>query len=295
MKSLLAFALVLNIPIVLIPGRALAQHKKAPNTQGPQLVRTAMRRKLVRFAYGGTFTLVGPPDGSITIEAWTRSEIEITAEVQLRADSEAELDQLAVVNGFVIDEDPNHVSVLSTGTHDKYFMRRVAKKFPKNLLGLPWKIDYRIRVPVSTDLDINAGRGSINLTGVEGNIRLSAVAGETNLKLSGGNLSATIATGKVNLSIPVRSWRGVGAEIRVAVGEINVELQPVFDGDINAEVLRSGKITDLYGGLEPREKPGITPQNVKARVGAGGAFFQFTIGDGTISIKKQALESNSEQ
>ncbi len=206
----------------------------------------------------------------------------------MRADSEADLDRLAAVNGFIVDEDSNHVRVLSTGTHDKTFMRSVAKKFPKTLLGLPWKIDYRIRVPISIDLEVNAGRGPINLAGVEGNIQLSATESETNLKLSGGTLVATIAIGKLNLNIPVRSWRGVGADIRIAAGEVSVEFPPAFDGDLDAEILRSGQMTDLYGGLEARESPGLTPQKMKARAGAGGALFQFTVGDGTIYIRKQA-------
>ena len=190
----------------------------------------------------------------------------------------------------MLDEDSNHLRVLSTGTHDKAFMRAVAKKFPKTLLGLPWKIDYRIRVPLSTDLEINAGRGPVSIAGVEGNIRLSATESEANLKLSGGTLSATIAVGKLNLSIPVRSWRGVGAEVRLAAGEVTVELPPGFNGDIDADILRSGQIVDTYGGLEPREKPGMTPQKMKARAGSGGASFQFTVGDGTIYIKKQTSQ-----
>ena len=97
---------------------------------------------------------------------------------------------LAAVNTFVVDEDANHLRVMSTGTHDKAFMRSVAKKFPKTLLGLPWKIDFRIRVPFAIDLDINAGRGPINISGVEGNIQLSAAESATNLKLTGGTVSA---------------------------------------------------------------------------------------------------------
>lgn len=292
MKTLSVFALVLMAALFSLPIFAKAQQKKTPGPdRAPQLVRTTIRHDLRRFAYGGTLTVVGAPDGSITIEGWPRSEIDISAEIQLRADSEADLDRLAAVNGFILDEDSNHVRVLSTGTHDKTFMRSVAKKFPKTLLGLPWKIDYRIRVPISTDVEVDAGRGPISLAGVEGNIRLSATESETNLKLSGGTLVTTIAMGKVNLSIPVRSWRGVGADIRIATGEVSVELPPVFDGDLDAEILRSGRITDLYGSLQPREGPGFTPQKIKARAGSGGASFQFTVGDGTIYIKKRTLES----
>ena len=292
MNSFSVSLLVLITTFSALPGSTVTQQKKTTVlNRPPQLVRTTVRHELRRFAYGGTVTLIGAPEGSITIEGWPRSEVDISAEIQLRADTEADLDRLAAVNSFVLDEDLNHLRVLSTGTHDKAFMRAAAKKFPKTLLGLPWKIDYRIRVPISTDLEINAGRGPISLAGVEGNIRISATESETNLKLSSGTLAITIGTGKLKLNIPVRSWRGVGADIRVAVGDVSVELPPAFNGDIDAEILRSGKIEDSYGGLEAREKTGITQQKMKARAGAGGAFFNFTLGDGTIYIKKQTADS----
>lgn len=286
MKSLSAAALVLVLLSLSFP-TALSQQKKTPEPPKPQLVRNTSRHEVRRLGYGSTVTVVGAPTGSITIEGWPRSEVDISAEVQLRGNTEADLDMLAVVNTFGIDEDMNHIRVLTTGTHDKAFMRVAAKKFPKALLGLPWKIDYRIRVPQSTDLDINAGRGDLIISGVDGNIRLSAAESDAKLQLSSGTLLATIGTGKVNLSIPVRSWRGVGGEVRLAAGELTMELAPGFNGDLNADILRSGQITDSFGGLAPREKPGITPQVVKARAGSGGAFFQLTVGDGAIVIKKQ--------
>jgi hypothetical protein len=216
--------------------------------------------------------------------------VEITAEIEISADTEENLDRLAKINGFVVDQDLNHLSILATGTHDKIFMRRVAKDFPKNLLGLPWKIDYRIRVPVATDLEINTGRGPINLHGVEGAIRLTAAESEASLTLTGGTVAATIASGKVDLAIPVRSWHGGGAEIKVALGELWVRLPPGFNGDIDADVLRSGHIENSYE-LESRESPGLTPQKIKARAGNGGAFFQLTVGDGTLYIRVLKGES----
>jgi len=274
-----------------VPNTARAQQKKTvePNRQ-PKLVRTTLRHETLRFAYGGTLTIVGAPAGSIKIEGWPRNEVDITAEIQLRADTETDLDLLAAVNGLVLDDDSGHIRVLSTGTHDKAYMRK-AKKFPKALIGLPWKIDYRIRVPMLTDLEINAGRGPIDLAGVEGNIRLSAAESDTNLNLSGGSLTATVAIGKVTLSIPSRSWRRGSVDLRVGAGELAVELPPGFNGDLDADILRLGKIVDAYGGLEVREKPGLTPRIVRGRSGAGGAMIKLTLAEGSINIRKLAAES----
>jgi hypothetical protein len=287
-----ALPALLSLPLLLsFFSTATAQRKQAaPVVLAAQLVRTTTRHELRRLAYGGTVTVIGAPAGSVTIEGWSRSEVEITAEIQLHADTEANLDLLAALNNFALDEDLNHLRIMTTGTHDKAFMKSVAKKFPKALLGLPWKIDYRLRVPLATDLELTVGRGAFKLSGVEGNIRLSAAETDANLTMTGGTLSATITAGKLNLNVPARSWRGVGAEVRLAVGEVTLELPPGFNGDLNADILRTGKITDAYGGFEPREKPGLTPQVFKARAGSGGAFFQLTVGDGAIRIKKQTMQ-----
>jgi hypothetical protein len=269
---------------------AAVQKKKVEVSAPPAMVRTTSRHEARRFGYGGTFTLVGAPTGSITIEGWARNEVDISAEIELRANSEADLELLSRFNNFAIDLDANHLQVLTHGTHDPVFMRPV-KKFPKALLGLPWKIDYRIRVPFATDMEVNAGHGPIRISDVQGNIRLSAAEGVADLKLSGGTLSATLIQGKLNLEVPARSWARGTAELRVATGEIAVLIPAGFNGDFDAEVLRAGQITNSYEGLEPRDN--TTPNQVKAslRAGAGGGSFNLTIGDGTIVIKKQTESS----
>lgn len=282
------FILLFTFATLLPSPPLLTQAKKQTAPQPPLqlLTRTTRRHETSRFSYGGTVTLVGAPRGAVTIEGWNRSEVEVTADIEWKAESEADLDQLARVNNFVFDEDLNHINILTVGTHDRAFMKKNAKDFPKKLLNLPWKIDYRVHVPVNTDLEITAGYGPVTLSGVEGAVRLSATESETALTLTGGVVSATITAGNVLLAIPARSWRGDGADIRVATGSLNVELPAGFSGDIDAEILRTGKIVNSYEGLGPREKPGITERTVRARAGAGGPFFKFTVGDGTVNIKR---------
>ena len=276
--------------MLLVPLPVVAQKDKAAAAALPTtlLKRTTTRRDNRRFAFGGTVTVVGAPRGAVTIEGWNRNEVELVADLELNAATEADLDQLASVNNFVFDEDLNHLSVLTTGTHDREYMKKVAKKFPKNLLNLPWKIDYTLRVPANTDLEINAGYGPVKVTAVEGALRISATESETALTLTGGLVTTTVTAGIVTLTVPARSWRGAGADIRLATGTVNLDLPPGFNGDIDAEILRNGKIVNTHEGLVSREKPGITERTVRARAGSGGAFFRVTVGDGTVNIRKVA-------
>lgn len=231
-------------------------------------------------------TIVGAPAGSLTIEGWQRSEVEVTAEIELQAPTAQDLDRLAPLNNVAIDEDANHIRIITTGTFDKKFMKQAAKTFPKSLIGLPWKIDYHIKVPAMTDLTVDSGNGPIKLSGVEGNIRLNALQSDADLSLTGSDVSVLIQTGTVNVSIPARAWHGLTAEIKLATGSLNLELMPGYSGDINAEVLRTGEVKNTFSGIGPRERGSITQRSVRARAGSGGATLNFTVGDGTIQIKQ---------
>src|SRR5215217_1484584 len=130
---------LLFITIFAVSASPISSQKTvAPEIQ--LLTRTTRRHETRRFSYGGTVTLIGAPRGSVTVEGWTRNDVELTADIELQGPTEADLDQLARVNSFVFDEDLNHISVLTIGTHDRAYMKQSAKNFPKKLLNMPWKI-----------------------------------------------------------------------------------------------------------------------------------------------------------
>ena len=137
---------------------------------------------------------------------------------------------------------------------------------------MPWKIDYHIRVPPAVDLEINAGRGRLSLAGVEGVVRVNAGDGPASLTLSGGSVDVTLHSGPVNVRVPGRSWRGPGMRLRLA------------SGDLDAEVLRAGRVENSHPGLLPRERTQPTDRTLQARAGQGGAALSFTVGDGTLRI-----------
>ena len=264
----------------------VAAQKNKPSTPSPALLtRTTTRHDSRRLGYAGAVTIVGAPAGSITIEGWQRSEVEVSAELELRAPTAEDLDRLAVVNTFAIDEDANHIRIITTGTHDKKFLKRVAKDFPKSLIGLPWKVDYQIKVPSMTDVSIDAGTGPIKMSGFEGSIRINAVESVADLSLTGSDLSVIIQKGAVNFTIPAHSWHGLRADIKLATGSLAIDLMPGFSADIDAEVLRTGEVKSAFPGLEPREQNNIGPHSLHGRAGNGGAMLTFTVGDGTIQIQ----------
>lgn len=251
----------------------------------PLIKRTTYKTEKMDFGAAGTITIVGAPQGSITVEGWQKNEVEVSADIEVQAENEADLAQLAKINGFVLDEDFGHIRIISVGTNDKDYLKRTAKKFPKRLLDKPFKIDYRIKVPLYSDLEINGGRGDLSLSNVEGTMQIRFLEGNANLALTGGAVSGVFGSGTINVKIVSRSWRGRHADFQVASGTLNVELPQNLNADINASVLRGGKIENSVTTLKPRERTKFSEKSMTARAGSGGAALSFTVGDGTLTIK----------
>lgn len=270
------------LPLLLVPMFSATVSAQSP----PLIKRTTYKNEKIDFGAGGTVTIVGAPYGSITIEGWQKNEVEVSADIEVQAENEADLELLAKTNGFILDQDFGHIRVITVGTNDKTYIKRAAKKFPKRLMEMPFKIDYRIKVPVYTDLEINGGHGDFKLSQVEGAMQIKVLEGNGDLTLTGGSVIAVFGSGSVNVNIASRSWRGRQADFQLAAGTLNVKFMPNTNADIDASILRTGKIENSVTTLKPRSQNAqFTEKSMSARAGNGGASFSFTVGDGVLIIK----------
>ena len=254
---------------------------------GSHVKRTIYKSDKLDFGVGGTLEVVGAPNGSVRIEGWSNREIEISAEIEMQAPTEADLDRLAKVTGFITQESLGRTGIVSVGTHDKKHVKSMDKKFPKTLYGLPFKVDYVIKVPKYCDLQIDGGKGSLSITGVEGNMKINYLDSDAKIELVGGGILATIGTGNLEVTIPSRSWRGRFADIQIATGNISLNLPTGLNAEFDAMILRTGKIENGFTGFVPRSrKTEFTDKSIAGKSGTGSIPLKFTVGDGTMKIKE---------
>lgn len=251
----------------------------------PLIKRTTYKTDKLDFGPGGTLSVTGAPNGSIRIEGWNKNEIEISAEIEIQASTEADLNELAKVTGFMLEESMGRTGIQSVGTYDKKYLKSVSKKFPKNLIGLPFKIDYVVKVPRYCDLQIDGGKGDLYIAGVEGTMKINYLDTNAKINLVGGGIIAVFGGGTVDVSVPTRSWRGRFADIQLTSGTMNVSLPPSLNAEVDASILRTGKIENTYADLKPKTRKAIfTEKLIAAKSGAGGIPLKFTVGDGTLNI-----------
>lgn len=263
---------------------ALSQSKPTVKT-APLLKRTTYKTDRLDFGSGGTLAVTGAPVGSIRIEGWKNREIEISAEIQISANTEADIATLSGITTFVLNESLGRTEIISIGTHDKAFVKKLGKKFPKQLVGLPFRIDYVVKVPQYCDLQIDGGHGDLFISGVDGTFRLSFLETNATLNLRGGSVMAVFGKGTVDLTVPHQSWRGRFADIQLATGDMSIHLPNGINAEFDATILREGKIENGYSGFRPRvRRAEFTEKSIVAKSGVGGPPLKFTVGDGNMKI-----------
>jgi hypothetical protein len=250
-------------------------------------VRTATKTDRLDFGAGGTITITGAPDGTIRVTGSSKNEITITAEVSVSGASEAEFAELSRTIGFVTDESAMRVGIASVGSHNKFGLKKLPKKFPARLLGLPFRINYVIGVPRYSDLEIDGGKGDVSVTGVEGALRLNLVESNASVEVLGGETQVMIGTGTLDIGFGARGWRARSADIQVGKGDIKVALPANASAEIDGVILRSGSIENAIAELRPRgRKVVFTDKSVLGKIGVGGPSLKFTVGDGTLKLTR---------
>jgi hypothetical protein len=251
---------------------------------GGVLKRTTYKTQTFEAGSGMTVSVIGAPEGAVRIEGWNERDVEVSAEIEVRGSSEQDLDLLAKITGFAVDEGLTKISVMTVGPHDKKYLKQAAKDFPKRLRNSPFKINYTIKVPVYTDLIIDGGKGDLAIRGVEGAMSIKFLESNADLVFTGGSVQATIGSGDVVVTVAKPSWRGRFAEIQVASGKLDVKLPKDMNANIEAKILRTGQIEDGFGTLKPKRRTTFTETAMDAIAGNGGATMRFTVGDGTLSF-----------
>jgi hypothetical protein len=97
---------------------ASAQTSKTPQSTNT-VKRTITKTDRFDFGAGGTLSITGAPNGSITVIGTPKNEIEITAEIAIEAASEADLTRLAAVTTYITDESLSRTGIITVGTHNK--------------------------------------------------------------------------------------------------------------------------------------------------------------------------------
>jgi hypothetical protein len=264
-------ALVLAAAVVTAPPGLAAQD--AP----PRLVeRVTTVERIVPAGYGGELTLVGGPRGDVRVTGWRGQVISLVARITIAAPTEQDIDKLAELVGMGVEEGGVAVAVNTTGPHDKATMKK-AKRFPKALATMPYRVDYTVRVPEYTSVQLGVVDGDVEVAGVYGEVDITSVHGAVSVRNVGGFTKVTAVDGNVALATADRTWRGGGTDIATANGNISFEAPAEFGAELDAKARDGVWFEGARVGEEGKE--------VKGTLGRGGSRLRLAAPAGSITLR----------
>lgn len=212
---------------------------------------------------GGVFTLDNI-NGDVTIEAWDRAEVSVSA--ALSAKSQRGLDRMEIRVEATADR-------VAVETH-------YAESRGWNNDG--GEVDYTIKVPKSAELrEIDLVNGSLTISGLPGKVSASTVNGKITAEGLGGDVELESVNGKV-----VASFDQLGGRQRIDIesvnGPIELRVPRSADFDIEASTVHGDIGNDFGLEVDHGEYVG---HDLKGKVGAGGARVELENVNGSIQIR----------
>jgi DUF4097 and DUF4098 domain-containing protein YvlB len=191
----------------------------------------------------GMLLKVATMGGNINVSTSNDSQVKIVAKEHIRADSEAEADEMLKKLELTIEQKGNEVTASASYEHEGFHFG----SWP------PVQVDFVVTVPSSASAELKTSGGDVIVDDLDGtvnahtsggDIKLGTIGGDIDAHTSGGNVVLVEGRGKVRLETSggnISAKRLVGpADLRTSGGDIKVEsventlLAETSGGDVRA-------------------------------------------------------------
>jgi hypothetical protein len=279
MKSLAIGALILVAVLV-------AQRRDHPDwTHNEQ--ETINRSFNVSSASNAKKVLVDNINGYIHVTGYDGSEVRMTAQKRIRAESNEALEEAKRDVKLDISQQGNFVRIYVDGpfrSHDR----------GDRYYGYAVMFDYDIQAPAGTELVLSTvNHGEVNVTGMTGDYELRNVNGGIALEQVSGSGMVNTVNGPVSAHFSRNPAKP--ASFRTVNGQMDFYFQPGLDADLRFKTVNGGIYTDfdVTGRLAPASAGEMRngkfvyrhDHSVMGRTGKGGPELSFDTVNGSIRLR----------
>jgi len=236
-------------------------------------------RKSYPFSPGGKVA-VKNVNGNISVEPWDRDSVEVFAEIEVKARSRREAEEF-------MDE----VEILIDDQHDRLLIEPDYPKIRGGDSFWDWifggkkprvKVQFWIRVPAKTDLNLKSVNGRVEVRDVEGRAKLETTNGQIEAEGMRGSVDARTTNGGIRVELAELDPDDE-MTFRTTNGGIKLYLPEDVQVDIEASTVNGGISTDFP--LEVNGK--FNRKLVKGRINGGGGLIDLHTVNGSIRIYEE--------
>jgi len=206
----------------------------------------------------------GGANGSIAIDAWDRADVLVRARVVATADTDAEAQQTV-----------SDVRITTEGG-------RVRAEGPSRTGERRWWVSWRMSVPRSQALRLDASNGSIAITGVRADIDAETRNGSLRLRDLGGRVRGSTRNGSVTVDLTGSRWEGDRLDVETTNGSVRVRIPEGYAAHLETGT-RNGSVRVDF----PITVQGRLNREVSADIGGGGPTVRVRTHNGSVRIERK--------
>lgn len=229
--------------------------------------------KTVSFVNGGDIN-IRSVNGRIDVTSWNREEVDIQAEIRVKAGSTQKAERFMERVKINIDRMGNRL--------------RIEGEYPRRNAGfIDWifgdninvSIHYSVKVPRQTNLTARSVNGKVSAENITGTMTLQT----TNGSIYGSELNGTANAHTVNGSIKIELQELTTNErmnLETTNGSIKLTLPSDAHADIRASTVNGSIHTDFPLTIQGK----ISRKRIQGKINGGGAEIKLSTVNGSISL-----------
>jgi DUF4097 and DUF4098 domain-containing protein YvlB len=219
-------------------------------------------------------------NGIISVEPWDRASVEVFAEIEVKAGSRRDAEAFMEKVEILIDKRHDRLSV-----ETEYPRIRGGDSIWDWIFGgrkPQVKVDFWIRVPSRTDIDLKSTNGRVEARDVEGKTHLRTTNGQIEAEGMKGSVDAHTVNGGIRVELTEVNRDGE-MSFHTTNGGIKLYLPEDVRADIEASTVNGGISTDFP--LEVRGR--FNRKRIRGRINGGGGLIELHTVNGSIRIYEE--------
>ena len=215
-------------------------------------------------------------NGSIEVEGWNKSRIEIVAKIKVKAGSKNKAKKIFGKIEFDVEHDRDLVRVKA----------ELPKLRKESLFGMfggsspSITITYLVKVPLRTDLELASVNGNIDASDIKGDFFLKTVNGAIDLRSLGGEGGLRTVNGSIFCSLDDFA-AGAELEIKTVNGGVKVELPDEAGAELDIKTM-NGKVRTNFEMNRVRR---IKRNRIQGEIGDGEGYIHIRTTNGGVTVR----------
>jgi hypothetical protein len=207
----------------------------------------------------------GSENGGVSVTAWDRDSVHVSARIQTSAGTQAEAERLL-----------RDVRVETTGGT----IRSAGPSGATSRRG--WSVSFDVYVPRQMDLDLRTRNGGVRVQDVVGRMTLETENGGIALRGAGGDVRAHAQNGGLSVQLTGTRWEGAGLDAETENGGVRLVIPERYSARLETGTVNGGIKTDF-----PITLSGNISRRISLALGSGGAPVRVRTTNGGVILERE--------